>query len=165
VLKSFAVEAALVLEADAAGVIVAHGDQGGGYLLGIEDGAPILAYNAYGEMHRSRGAALRPGARELVLRVDELEGLRWRLRLEVDGELSAEIGVVPMLLGMAPFTGISVGYDYGGPVDWELHERHGDGFRFAGGEIERLRYVPGARSQHDPTVLRRIGEAVAELAD
>ena len=186
VLKSFVVEASLVLHGtdaggaeavdDAAGtevphavaaegVVVAHGDQGGGYLLAIEHGAPLLAYNAYGDMHRACGAALRPGARELVLRVDELEGLRWRLRLEVDGELSAEIPEVPMLLGMAPFTGISVGYDYGGPVDWQLHERHGGGFHFTGGAIERLRYVPGARSQHDRTVLRQIGEAVADLAD
>ena len=183
VLKSFVVEASLALPgaeaadggADGApdaettvaaeGVVVAHGDQGGGYLLAIEHGAPLLAYNAYGEMHRASGAALRPGARELVLRFDELEGLRWRVRLEVDGEPWAEISEVPMLLGMAPFTGISVGYDYGGPVDWQLHERHGGGFRFAGGAIERLRYVPGARSQHDRTVLRRIGEAVAELAD
>ncbi|QBE49747.1 arylsulfatase [Leucobacter triazinivorans] len=165
VLKSFAVEATVVVGPDTAGVVVAHGDQGGGYLLGIEDGAPFLSYNAYGEMHRAIGPVLAPGTRELVLHVDESEGLRWRLRLEVDGERSAEIAGVPMLLGMAPFTGISVGYDYGGPVDWELHERHGDGFRFSGGAIERLRYVPGARSRHDPTVLRRIGEAVAELAD
>ncbi|MFV0407765.1 MAG: arylsulfatase [Propioniciclava sp.] len=165
VLKSFAVEASLMLDSGAAGVVVAHGDQGGGYLLAIEDGAPMLSYNAYGEMHRACGPVLVAGARELVLRVDELEGLRWRLRLEVDGERSAQIPAVPMLLGMAPFTGISVGYDYGGPVDWELHQRQGNGFRFAGGTIEQLRYVPGDRSPHDPTVLRRIGEAVAEIAD
>lgn len=164
VLKSFSVEASLVLDDGAAGVIVAHGDQGGGYLLAVEGGAPLISYNAYGDMHRSRGAALGAGPHELLLHVDELEGLRWRLRLEVDGELSAEIAAVPMLLGMAPFTGISVGYDYGGPVDWELHERHRT-FRFSGGTIERLRYVPGARSRHDPTVLRRIGEAVARVAD
>lgn len=163
-LKSFVVEASLALGERGEGVVVAHGDQGGGYLLAIEDGAPLLSYNAYGEMHRARGGALQPGARELVLRVDELEGLRWRLRLEVDGALSAEIAAVPMLLGMAPFTGISVGYDYGGPVDWDLHERRRS-FRFAGGSIERLRYVPGARSRHDRTVLRDIGGAVAQLAD
>ncbi|PII83781.1 arylsulfatase [Leucobacter sp. OLJS4] len=166
VLRSFTVDASLDLGPDgrAAGVVVAHGDQGGGYLLAIEDGAPLLAYNAYGDMHRARGPVLGPGAHELLLRVDELDGMRWRLRLEVDGTTAAEIPGVPMLLGMAPFTGISVGYDYGGPVDWELHERHG-GFRFAGGEIRRLRYVPGARSQHDRTVLREIGAAVAAIAD
>lgn len=115
-------------------------------------------------MHRARGGALEPGARELVLRVDELEGLRWRLRLEVDGVLSAEIPQVPMLLGMAPFTGISVGYDYGGPVDWEVHERHRT-FRFRGGAIARLRYVPGARSRHDRTVIHAIGAAAVAVSE
>lgn len=164
VLRSFAVEADVCLGREAAGVVVAHGDQGGGYLVAFEDGAPLLSYNAYGRMHRARGTGLAPGEHRLVLRVDEREGLRWRLRLEVDGVLRAEITEVPMLLGMAPFTGISVGYDYGGPVDWELHERHRS-FRFCGGSIERLRYVPGARSAHDHTVLRAIDRAVAEVAD
>ena len=164
VLKSFVVEVSLLIGVEAAGVIVSHGDQGGGYLLAIEGGAPLLSYNAYGEMHRARGRALAAGEHALLLRVDEREGLRWTLRLEVNGSLAVEIAEVPMLLGMAPFTGISVGYDYGGPVDWELHERHRS-FRFAGGSIERLRYVPGARSSHDRTMLRRVGEAVARIAD
>ncbi len=164
VLKSFAVEASLTLGPGAAGVIVAHGDQGGGYLLALDGGAPLVSYNAYGEMHRARGSALAGGEHGLVLRFDELEGLRWRVSLEIDGAFAAEIPEVPMLLGMAPFTGISVGYDYGGPVDWELHERHRS-YRFTGGEIDLLRYAPGERSRHDRTVLRRIGEAVAELAD
>lgn len=69
-----------------------------------------------------------------------------------------------MLLGMAPFTGISVGYDYGGPVDWELHERHGI-FKFSRGVLRRVRYVPGATSHFDRTVIRRIDEAVLAVAD
>lgn len=164
VLKSFTVEAEIFTSRDAAGVIVAHGDQGGGYLVALDGGAPLLSYNAYGDMHRARGGALEPGLHKWVLRVDELPELRWRLRLEIDGVLAAEIAQVPMLLGMAPFTGISVGYDYGGPVDWQLHEAHRS-YRLTGAEISRLCYVPGARSRHDRTVLRRIGEAVAAIAD
>lgn len=164
VLKSFVVEAELETSAKAAGVLIAHGDQGGGYLLAIDDGAPLISYNAYGVMHRARGERLVPGARELVLRVDELPGLRWRLRLEVDGLPDAEIAEVPMLLGMAPFTGISVGYDYGGPVDWEVHEQHRS-YRFSGGEISSLRVIPGARSAHDHSVLVSIDREVARFAD
>ncbi|MHA3724716.1 arylsulfatase [Leucobacter sp. HY1910] len=164
VLRSFVVDSEIFVGENAAGVIVAHGDQGGGYLLAIDESAPLISYNAYGNMHRARGARLAPGLHKLVLRVDELPELRWRLRLEVDGALAAEIAQVPMLLGMAPFTGISVGYDYGGPVDWQLYEAHRS-YRFTGGEIKRLCYVPGARSSHDHTVLRRIGEAVAAIAD
>ncbi|WP_200331691.1 arylsulfatase [Leucobacter sp. L43] len=168
-LRSFTVNATLRIEGDAetpeaAGVIVAHGDQGGGYLVAIDRDTVRLAYNAYGVMHRASGPGLGRGAHELELRVEELEGLRWRLVVSLDGADIAEIPSVPMLIGMAPFTGISVGYDYGGPVDWELHERWG-AFRFHGGTIQRLVYTPGPRSAHDPTELRRIGEAVAELAD
>ncbi|MFK4731385.1 arylsulfatase [Agromyces mediolanus] len=164
VLRSFAVEAELLADADAAGVVVAHGDQGGGYLLAIDEGRWLLSYNAYGVMHRVRGGRVGPGPHGLRLRVDELDGLRWRLSLDVDGVADAVVPSVPMLFGMAPFTGISVGYDYGGPVDWELHEAHG-AFRFTGGSIERLRYVPGAPSRHDRRVLRAIDEAVAAIAD
>ena len=166
VLRSFAVEISLELPASGSGdgVLVAHGDQGGGYLLALEHGAPLLSYNAYGEMHRARGPVLAAGACEIVLRADEIAGLRWRVSVHVDGAEVAAIPAVPMLLGMAPFTGISVGYDYGGPVDWELHERHG-AFRFTGGEIEALCYVPGARSAHDRTVIAGIDAAVASLAE
>ncbi|MGB4135296.1 MAG: arylsulfatase [Microbacterium sp.] len=170
VLRSFRVDGELDLvagsraRAGASGVVVAHGDQGGGYLVALEEGAPLLVYNAYGHMHRARGPVLSAGRHGIVLRVDELPGLRWRLRLEVDGAQVAEIPAVPMLIGMAPFTGISVGYDYGGPVDWALYERHRS-FPLTGGTILSLRYVPGERSAHDPTVLRRIDRAVARLAD
>jgi arylsulfatase len=164
VLRSFAVEIALEVTADAAGVIVAHGDQGGGYLLAIDAQAPLLVYNAYGVMHRERGRRLEPGAHRLVARFDELPDLRWRIVLEVDDIEEAGIRSVPMLLGMAPFTGISIGYDYGGPVDWDLHEDHRS-YPFRGGALTSVRYIPGPRSSHDATVLRAVGRAVQRIAD
>ena len=164
VLRSFTVEIDTVLGTDAAGVLVAHGDQGGGYLLAIDHGAPLLSYNAYGDMHRATGTALTPGPHRLTLHVDELPELRWRIRLDIDDTLDAEIPSVPMLLGMAPFTGISIGYDYGGPIDWNLYEQHRS-YRFTGGELLNVRYIPGAPSQYDRTVLHAIDDAVALIAD
>ncbi|GAT72414.1 arylsulfatase [Microbacterium sp. HM58-2] len=164
VLRSFAIEVDLEAGEGTAGVVVAHGDQGGGYLLAIDEGAPLLVYNAYGAMHRARGRRLAGGAHRIVVRVDELPGLRWRLTVLVDEAEQAVVDDVPMLLGMAPFTGISVGYDYGGPVDWELYEAHRS-YPFRGGALRRVRYVPGARSQHDATELRAVGRAVQALAD
>lgn len=164
VLRSFIVEVDLEAGADAAGVLVAHGDQGGGYLVAIDQHAPLLVYNAYGVMHRARGARIGAGDHRVVLRVDELPDLRWRIALHVDGVEDAVIDSVPMLLGMAPFTGISVGYDYGGPVDWEQHERYGS-FAFRGGSLRSVRYVPGPRSPYDATVLRQVGLAVQHIAD
>ena len=163
VLRSFEVRIDVRTEEDSAGVLVAHGDQGGGYLVAIDAGAPLLSYNAYGLMHRARGAALAPGAHRLVLRVTEREALRWSLDLEVDGRAGVRIPEVPMLLGMAPFTGISVGYDYGGPVDWDLYEEHRS-YRFDGPGLV-VRYVPGKRSVHDVTELREIDRQVARVAD
>lgn len=165
VLRSFRIEIDLLTTSDTAGVIVAHGDQGGGYLLAIDEGLPLLSYNAYGDMHRARGRALAPGGHRLVLRCDEVEGLRWSIRLEdADGTSLASLDPVPMLLGMAPFTGISAGYDYGGPVDWAVYERHRS-YRFSGGRIERVRYVPGERSHHNRSVLHQIDREVLRVAD
>lgn len=164
VLRSFAIEIDIEIAQDAAGVIVAHGDQGGGYLLAIDHGAPLLVYNAYGRMHRDRGDALTVGAHRIVVSVDELPDLRWNLAVDVDGVEAARIDGVPMLIGMSPFTGISVGYDFGGPVDWELHAQHRS-YPFRGGELRRVRYLPGARSPHDATVLRAVGRAVLAVAD
>ncbi|MDQ4214594.1 arylsulfatase [Microbacterium capsulatum] len=164
VLRSFEVHVDLLLEPGAAGVIVAHGDQGGGYLLALEDGELLLGYNAYGAMRRARAAAPGPGLHEVVLRVRADVGLRWSFAVDVDGAERVRIDDLPMLLGMAPFTGISVGYDYGGPVDWDLHEAHGT-FRFDGGRILAVDYLPGERSPEDPTVLRAIAREVQDLVD
>ncbi|MGK0740630.1 arylsulfatase [Leucobacter sp. Z1108] len=166
VLRSFEIEIEIEIEIEPvpAGVLVAHGDQGGGYLIAIDGGAPLLSYNAYGDMHRVRGSELTPGLHKLLLRVEETEGLRVRLILEVDGRVDAELEPVPMLLGMAPFTGISVGYDYGGPVDWDLYERHRS-YRLSGGRIVSVNYVPGARSTHNRTLVHDIDRAVSVIAD
>lgn len=164
VLRSFAVEIAVRLGDEACGVLVSHGDQGGGYLLALDREGLLISYNAYGRMHRARAPHPGVGTRALQLYFDEVDGLRWRIRLTGPDGLGAELDPVPMLLGMAPFTGISVGYDYGGPVDWELHEAH-RGFRFTGGEILRLRYVPGVRSSADATVIRAIGAAAVARAE
>lgn len=41
---------------DDQGVLVAHGDQGGGYSLYVEDGVLTFGYNQYGEMRFVQGA-------------------------------------------------------------------------------------------------------------
>src|SRR5699024_5066723 len=70
VLRSFQVEAEIELEPGAAGVIMAHGDQGGGYALMIHRGAWTIAYNAYGQMHHGAGGTTEPGH----------HSIRWRDR-------------------------------------------------------------------------------------
>ncbi|AUG30509.1 MULTISPECIES: arylsulfatase [Microbacterium] len=164
VLRSFHVEIDVTVTAASRGVLLAHGDQGGGYTIFVDDEGLHLAYNAYGAMHRCPSAPLRPGRRRIRLDVTELPGLRCRLAVTVDAEPAGSIAEVPLLFGMAPFTGISVGYDYGSPVDWERYERSGPG-RWEGGGLSGARYVPGPRSAHDTTVLRAIEAAVAVIGD
>lgn len=164
VLRSFQVEADIEVEAGAAGVIMAHGDQGGGYALMIDEGAWVIAYNAYGQMHHDRGSDVQLGRQRVLWVFTERPGLRWDVHITVGGTEAARIDGVAMILGMAPFTGISVGYDHGSPVDWGIYERHGC-YRLSGATISKLQVVPGPVSQHDPTVLRQISDTAAQLAD
>ena len=164
VLRSFEVHAELELEHGAEGVVLAHGDQGGGYLLALDGAELLLSYNGYGAMRRVRASAPEPGHHRIDLRVRADLGLRWSLAVDVDGAERLRLDDMPMLVGMAPFTGISVGYDYGGPVDWDLHERHRS-YPFRGGRIRSLRYVPGEASPEDATVLRAIEQEMRDLVD
>lgn len=164
VLRSFRVDIELRTSRTTHGVVLAHGDQGGGYQLAVHNGRLQLAYNAYGLMHRATSALLTDGIHTISLMVDEQEELRCSLIVHLDGQAVVTIAGVPMLLGMAPFTGISVGYDYGSPVDWDLYTQHGS-YRINDDALLSLRYVPGKRSRYDATVVRAIDSAVALLAD
>ena len=55
---------------------------------------------------------------------------------------------------MAPFTGISVGADRGGPVDWDLHQRAGS-HPFTG-VLHAVRYAPGPLSPEAPAERARV---------
>ncbi|WP_254359375.1 arylsulfatase [Microbacterium hominis] len=164
VLRSFEVELDLENAAHGDGVLIAHGDQGGGYLAALLDGRVRLSYNAYGRMHRATAETRIADRAHVVLEITEQPELRCSYRARVDGVEVARIDGVPMLVGMAPFTGISVGYDYGSPVDWDLHEQHG-AFRLTGAELTGVRWVPGERSAFDPIVIRSLGEALAHVGD
>lgn len=146
------------------GVVFAHGDQGGGYLVAIEGDGVLLSYNAYGRMSRARSPQLPPGEHDLTLHVEGAGAMRWSLRVEIDGATVASIERVPQLVGMAPFTGISVGVDAQGPVDWELRQQRGDDFRFDG-IIGGVRWEPGAFFDENLVEYRSIEQRSAIRAD
>ena len=149
------------------GVLFSHGDQGGGYIVWIEDGVLHLGYNAYGDMHRLDGALSEisdaSATRVVTATFDALPDFAWRVSVDVDGETVARLESVPMLVGMAPFTGISAGFDGNGPVDWDLHERHGD-YRY-GGTLRSVRYEPGAKAPYNREIIVAIDELSAQLID
>lgn len=147
---------------ETSGVIVAHGDQGGGYALRVDDGRVSLIYNEYGRMLRAT-LPLPAGERARVkVSAQAVEGLRWKIDLESAGQTAA-LPAVMQFVGLAPFSGISIGRDAGNPVDWASYEVHRE-YPFTG-RILTVRYEPGERAPYDPTVLIDVLEGQGRLYD
>lgn len=147
--RDFTVAASVELAEGDRGVLVAHGDQGGGYSLYVDDtGELVAAHNGYGLEREVRGPVVGPGAHELELRVTCPGGNRWDLALAVDGDEVAAGSEFRLLMAMAPFQGIDVGLDRRSPVCWSVHERHGT-FPFTG-VLHRVEYRPGAPAPDSP---------------
>lgn len=147
------------------GVVVAHGDPQGGYLLYVESGSAHLVFNSYGRRRNASGP-IPPGATGLVVRAVATPNVRWDFTVEAvaDGQSSiiAKLDDQFQLVGMAPWTGISVGLDARGPVDPELRRRRGV-FAF-GPALRAVTYRPGTvRVPAD--VRRQIDDAAENSAD
>ena len=152
--KSFTVLARLDWAAGDEGVLFAHGDQGGGYSMWVEDGRLHAAWNGYGQMTLLDGGSLTPGEHELTFDVEALAGSRCNLAVGVDGTTVATAEDLPILMAMAPFQGIDVGIDRRSPVSWDLFERRGT-FAFTG-TLHDVRWIPGAPSPEEPTQFAEI---------
>ncbi|KKO84308.1 arylsulfatase [Corynebacterium otitidis] len=167
-LRDFDVEIDVELTADAEGVLVAHGDQGGGYLVAVEGGSLVLVVNEYGRAHRAEvplGGALAAGRHTVVLESRTRPEFRadWRLRLAGEDPPLAELPGLWAFIGMAPFSGIDVGVNRGGPVDWGIYERHGS-FRY-GGRLHSVTYRPGQQADYSDAVIAKIAAQAAEIFD
>ncbi len=143
------------------GVLVAHGDQGGGYSVYIEQGELFFAYNHYGDMSLLEAGRPAPGLRTISLCATAGRRFTWDFEVRVDGDTVAEMPGTPMLLGFAPFQGIDVGIDRRSPVSWDLYERHG-AFPYSG-RLIAVTYRPGAAAKYNPEnmveALRAAGRA------
>lgn len=144
------------------GVLVAHGDIQGGYLLYIEAGRLIVGVNSYGIYRESEPVDVPQGARSVIASIRVLPHLRWSVRLSIDGVSVSALEDVVQLVGMAPWTGISVGRDARGPVSGELRERRGI-FVYSG-DLVAVEYRPGP--VRIPTEIVELLETEAErIAD
>ncbi len=82
------------------------------------------------------------GHGQLLVGYDDTVGQAGRQgALLVDGQPNGTLDAVPMLYGMAPFEGITVGRDPRSPVSWPLHEQFGS-FPYTG-RLARVAYEPG----------------------
>jgi arylsulfatase A-like enzyme len=137
------------------GVLVAHGDQGGGYCLTVESGELRLAHNdGRGRVRTCAGPLGSASVAEA--RFVAPGGGTWSASLHADGVEVASIEGLPLLFPMAPFQGIDVGADRGSPVVW------GRGSFPYDGRISSVTYTPGAPAPDSPAmlvdVLRELGK-------
>ncbi len=123
------------------GMLVAHGDQGGGYAIYIEDDSLFYAHNGYGRMRVVDCGPMMEGATGVKLSMEAAGNLIWHASVSIDGRVVGEARDLPVLMAMAPFEGIDVGIDRRSPVSWEIYERHGP-FPFTG-SISGVTYTPG----------------------
>ncbi len=143
------------------GVLVAHGDQGSGYLLYVRLGELVLAHNdGRGRMTEVHAGALPDGAREIVVEFTAPGDRLWDVTITVDDVLRASHPGLPMLFGIAPFQGIDVGIDRRSPVSWALYEEFGP-FPYSG-TLRAATYTPGPPARDAPVhlvpMLRELGQ-------
>ncbi len=142
------------------GVLVSHGDQGSGYLVHVLDGRLQYTHNdGRGRLRHLDGGPVAPGARRLTCEKLAPGGSVWTVSLAVDDGPATTLEGVPMLFGIAPFEGITVGRDPRSPVWWERWEQAGSA-PYAG-TIDRVRITPGEHAPDSPVnmvdLLREIG--------
>jgi arylsulfatase A-like enzyme len=146
--RAFTVTVELGSVAD--GVLVSHGDQGGGYLLHVLDGSLRFAHNdGRGRLRELDGGPLT--GHRVEARFTAPGGGTWSVALVVDGDEVAAGEGYPLLYPMAPFEGIDVGIDRRSPVSWELRQAHGT-FPYAG-ELRSVTYEPGEHAPDSPVML------------
>ena len=162
-LRAFEVVIEVVFRPGDTGVLVSHGDQGGGYVVFVENDRLYFALNEYGALHEIDAGELTTGAHTIILCTTPNESFRARHVLSVDGTETARLDDVMALVGFAPFSGIDVGINRGGPVHWGLYSKHGS-FRYSG-DLRSMRYVPGERAPYDPEVLAQLERDVESASD
>ena len=147
-LRAFRVRIELDHGARDQGILIAHGDQGGGYVVYVEDERLALAWNEYGSLREADGGPLAPGSRVVFARRDLAARIPVDVALLVDDVEVAHLENLWMLVGFVPFSDIDVGRGSGGPVHWGLHQRHGN--FLTSGRLHAATWVPGEVADYDP---------------
>ncbi len=141
-MRNFTVTASVAPADGDRGWLVAHGDQGGGYGLYVDDGRLWWLHNdGKGLVRRLDGG---PAGAEMAAVVMAPGGFTWDVTLLVDGEERGSDTGYRMLFPMSPFEGIDVGLDRRSPVSWEIYEADGP-FPFTG-TLHHVRYEPGEQA-------------------
>lgn len=133
----------------AEGVLVAHGDQGGGYSVKVRHGRLAFVHNdGHGTTAAHDAGALSVGRHTVVVSVGAPGGRRWTVSVMVDGAPAGESVDCTMMWPIAPFSGIDVGIDRGSPIDWQRYEHEGSCAYTA--TLHSVRYEPGEMTPDAP---------------
>ena len=161
--RSFTVTIETSVAAGDSGMLVAHGDQGGGYAVYVlGDHLYWVHNNGHGTVRHLDAGAVDPGDHTITVAATAPGGGTWDLSVAVNGEERANEGGFDVLFPMAPFEGIDVGIDRRSPVSWELYEDHGP-FPFTG-TITSVIYEPGDPAPDSPrTMLETLRELGARF--
>jgi arylsulfatase len=142
------------------GMLLSHGDQGGGYCLYIDDGQLVFMINEYGTMHTISGGTVAVATTTIRVEAYNLEAMSYGIRLHID---DLEVGsgqAFEHFVGIAPFQGIDVGIDRRSPVSWDVHQRHGN-FAYTG-TLHSAHWEPGEMAGPSGAalvdILKKIGE-------
>jgi arylsulfatase len=149
-IRSFTIEIDVQVSADDEGVLVAHGDQGGGYLVWLDADRELhVAHNdGRGHMKQIDAGAVEPGGHRVVVDFTAPGRNVWNVTVNVDGQERGSAEGWTCLFPMAPFQGIDVGIDRRSPVLWSLFEEHRS-YRYTG-VIDGVTYRPGTPAPDAP---------------
>ncbi len=132
------------------GVLVAHGDQGGGYSVEVRDGHLAFIHNdGHGSTVLHDAGALAAGRHTIVVDIAAPGGAVWNVSVRVDGAGCGDPLRCTMMWPIAPFSGIDIGIDRGSPIDWRRYETKGpDPYS---GTLHWVRYEPGELAPDAPS--------------
>jgi arylsulfatase A-like enzyme len=139
--RSFDIEIDLDFKPGDRGTLVAHGQQGGGYSVYIDNDEVLYLHNGYGVTTVISGGAIVAGCHQIVISATARSAVELDVAILVDSERRGEKRGLAMLIGQALSQGIDIGKDSRSPVCWERFVSDGV-FAFTG-KLKSVTYKPG----------------------
>ena len=139
--RCFDIEIDLEFRPSDRGTLVAHGQQGGGYSIYIDNDEVHYLHNGYGVPTDVNGGMIAAGRQRIVVSAIATSATELDVAISVNGELCCETRGLAMLIGQALFQGIDVGVYCRSPVCWERFASEGT-FAFTG-RLELVTDRPG----------------------
>jgi arylsulfatase len=141
--RNFRMHVRFSCQAGDQGILWSIGEQIGGMVLYVEEGALHFYYNGFGEHSTLPEVPLAAGDHEAVLDYEATGQRQGRGRILLDGTDVTGWGDLSPTLMVGFHEGLDIGLDRRCPVSWQLYEKHRS-FRFTG-TIEDVTIEPGER--------------------